>query len=416
VSRPALLQQVATIWNDEGLQKNRGSINSATIVRLFLISVFRRQAEKVRADRLLNFMKLNESELAFATRLTAVFMAQRSKQNRITSRELYTAMDFLWNEITENDELPARPELGEQSGPLKKRLSAAVDPVEVIATNVRSYGVLIRDFSSGDLFKFSHKSYFELLVAEYCAEIIIGKESLENRITSSTSGSSVRELLVSPVAASFCGELLSVDMKKEPLNKRFDRIYDFFFRRGLFDRCLPRKLHKTLFVMFPIRIALRSFRGRRRFANLRRYLLSSSPERSRAAEISLLTSMWFLMMGVFMVPLWMFTVTGHDGGMVRFFGFDVPFNRLPIPPDSAIGIAFGRLILLFPLLLMTFGLLMMVRRPAENDMLVVSSLLDAFGDEEAVHRYFGWGFKHLVWMQRRREREMSKFSGERERP
>src|SRR5262249_449282 len=119
VRRPALLQQVAAIWNDPAFLANSSTINSALIVNLFLESTFRRQSEKVRRDPALRFMRLHQSELSFFTKATAVYMACERLSNQITTAQMYACVGKVWQVIGDSFLFGSRPELGEEITSLK---------------------------------------------------------------------------------------------------------------------------------------------------------------------------------------------------------------------------------------------------------------------------------------------------------
>jgi|GEM_PF-3376204 len=255
VSRPSLLLPVAAIWKDPALTKNRNKINSALVIELFLQSTFHRQAEKARADRSHRFMRLTQSELAFFTHAIAVYMAKERLPNQITNTQLSAAALKVWQAIGDSFRFEARPELGEDPAPIKLRLKDVADPVELITTNIRSYGVIVRDYSRGDTFKFSHKSYFELLAGKTAAQIILNSKASEHALIMNCLSPTINDLLVSPVAASFCGESMAITEQEKSGNPIFllDKIYDFMARPGL-GRLLPRAVHKLINVVAPTRI------------------------------------------------------------------------------------------------------------------------------------------------------------------
>lgn len=253
-SRPSLLQQVSTIWNTLEFRAYKENANSASILSLFLSSVFRRQAEKVRRDPRLRFMGLNEAELGFFTRATALYMARHLVQNRISGRDLHRAVDRAFQAVPERYVFTARADLGENPQSLSDRLLHVENPLEQVVTNVRSYGVLARDYDGPDLFKFSHRTYYEILCAEHAAALVRNERSAEREMLKNAYPMPLFMVLRAPVTIGLCGELLATsEAKKSSEYDQLGRIFDGVFRSGLLA-FVPRWLCRGLLLDMPAKI------------------------------------------------------------------------------------------------------------------------------------------------------------------
>ena len=211
VSRPSLLQQISTIWLSPELQQYKHSITSALVIKLFIDSAFRRQAEKARRDETFRFMRLNQAELSCFTTGVALFMAKERLPDQISGPDLHRAVEKLLSVMPDDFELPSRPELGEPQGPLKERLRDVQNPLEAVVTNVRSYGILARDYAGPDLFRFAHKSYFELLTAVHAVNLITEKPNRITALFQDAFNLSVLSMFVSPPSVRFLRGVIGYD-------------------------------------------------------------------------------------------------------------------------------------------------------------------------------------------------------------
>ena len=171
ISRPSLLYIVAQLWENEKLSELKEEMSSALIMKLFINHSYRRQTEKHRDQR--QFMILNESERSYFMMGIAAFMAKNGLKNQILNLELEQAVAALYKEIPddmENSEFPIKD--GRKDRPLKERLEEKDNPLEILITDVRTYGILVKDYSRSDSLKFPHKSFFEYLFAEYTRKIL----------------------------------------------------------------------------------------------------------------------------------------------------------------------------------------------------------------------------------------------------
>ena len=161
VSRPSLLFLTGLIWEKEQLASKLSNINSAEVIRAFLTYSYKRQDEKD------NNAIMNSDERAYFMQGIAVAVVSRhGYTNQIGKKELESIVGKLFNTFPNDITL--------QSGNAnKKLLKNRLDEnhiLQAINTDIRSCGILVRDFSTEDTFCFAHKSFLEVLIAEFTAD------------------------------------------------------------------------------------------------------------------------------------------------------------------------------------------------------------------------------------------------------
>ena len=172
VSRPSLLFLTGLIWEKEQLASKLSNINSAEVIRAFLTYSYKRQDEKD------NNAIMNSDERAYFMQGIAVAVVSRhGYTNQIGKKELESIVGRLFNSFP-ND-------ITSQSGNAnKKLLKNRLDEnhiLQAINTDIRSCGILVRDFSTEDSFCFAHKSFLEVLVAEFTADSYIVKKGASDK-------------------------------------------------------------------------------------------------------------------------------------------------------------------------------------------------------------------------------------------
>ncbi len=165
VSRPSLLFIVAILWKEKSTTFANKNINSATVISLFINHSLRRQIEKQSDGR--KFMVLTEKERRFFMKGIAAYMAFANLQNQILPSEFNEAIIRLYEYIPEDLSSQSSVVRDEPTKPLKERVGDNINAIEEIQTDVRTYGILVRDYSRTGALKFPHKSFFEYLFAEY---------------------------------------------------------------------------------------------------------------------------------------------------------------------------------------------------------------------------------------------------------
>lgn len=166
VSRPSLLFLTGLIWEKEQLASKLSNINSAEVIRAFLTYSYKRQDEKG------NNAIMNSDERAYFMQGIAVAIVSRhGYTNQIGKKELEVIVGKLFQTFPDDITL--------QSGSAnKKLLRNRLDEnhiLQAINTDIRSCGILVKDFSTEDAFCFAHKSFLEVLIAEFTADSYIMK-------------------------------------------------------------------------------------------------------------------------------------------------------------------------------------------------------------------------------------------------
>lgn len=226
VSRPSLLFIVAILWKDKSTKFINENIDSATIISLFINHSLRRQIEKQSDGR--KFMILTESERRFFMKGVAAFMASENLQNQINPAEFNEAIIRLFEYIP--DEISSQSSVirNEPNKPLKERVRDNVNAIEEIQTDVRTYGLLVRDYSRLGALKFPHKSFFEYLFAEYLFDGINFSKSSEFLAIYNSTRVSYDRVINWEEALDFLGELFKTSSND---NQTKSKLSSLLFRK-----------------------------------------------------------------------------------------------------------------------------------------------------------------------------------------
>jgi len=221
VSRPSLLFIVAILLREKGVSIFEDNLNSAKVMSLFIASSLKRQIDKQRDN--VKFMRLNELERKYFLKGIAAYMAQNQLQNQIIPEEFNEAIVNLYENIPEELSQDLSIVRDEFSGYLKVRFDDEPNPIEEIETDVRTYGILVRDFSRMGALKFPHKSFYEFLFAEYLFDGIESIKSSEYVAIYKSTQATFDKVMSWPESLSFLGELLenkyATDSYKSNLSK-----------------------------------------------------------------------------------------------------------------------------------------------------------------------------------------------------
>lgn len=164
VSRPSLLFLTGLIWEKEQLASKISNINSAEVIRAFLTYSYKRQDEKS-GNSIMN----SDERAYFMQGIAVAIVSRHGYTNQIGRKELEDIVGRLFRSFPD--------EITYQSGSANKRLlKNRLDEshlLQAINTDIRSCGVLVKDYSSEDTFCFAHKSFLETLIAEFTAESFV---------------------------------------------------------------------------------------------------------------------------------------------------------------------------------------------------------------------------------------------------
>ena len=227
VSRPSLLYVISRIWKTPEFSNIKENISSADVMSAFIKYCYRRQSEKHNSNR--QFMVLTESERKYFMDGIASYMASNRLKNQILKSQLQEITNKLYTAIP--NELPHIEGIPKENlRPLKKRLESRENALDAVETDVRTCGLIVRDYSRYDAFKFSHKSFFEFMIADVLVNKILNKKNEYYACIYSTTRISIEILAVIPESLVFVGELIHSKIKQQKdkdvslMNKLFDMI------------------------------------------------------------------------------------------------------------------------------------------------------------------------------------------------
>ena len=215
VCRPSLLYIIARLWGSPQLASRREDMTSALVMGTFIEHCYRRQTEKHRDFP--EFMVLTEAERRFFTDGLAVYMVANTLQNQLTRTQFEEAITSLYTVFPEAVTATAAALPDEPARPLKARLEGRDDALEAVITDVRTCGLLVRDFSRHGALKFPHKSFFEFLFGNYIARELIDIDKEVCRAIQAATSISSEAIIDMPEAMAFAGEVIA-DSLEQSLN------------------------------------------------------------------------------------------------------------------------------------------------------------------------------------------------------
>ncbi len=213
IARPSTLSLITIIWKKAYFDRHKDQLNSARVMNKYIQFAYERQEEKQ------SLMPLTNLERQYFMQGIAVgMMKQEGYSNQISSYQL----DYLMEQLLEHipgalSSTPNRSEVGRS--PLKERVMEhgilSAKHKETILTDIRTCGILVKDTTKEDYFKFAHKSFLEYLVSEFFVAHLLARKPFFKQACyginrAITEASSIRQ---SPEVINFIGELLA----NEPL-------------------------------------------------------------------------------------------------------------------------------------------------------------------------------------------------------
>lgn len=160
ISRPSTLFQTSIIWNSI----NKSNLNSSKVINSFIDHAYKRQAQKLLAINGTNLESpvLTQKERSYFMLGIAVGMVQKGGySNYISGKELIEVVNRLYRNIPEL----CSDDHHSSSLDLKKRLGE--EGFDSVYNDVRTAGIIVRDLTSNDSFKFAHKSFLESLFSTF---------------------------------------------------------------------------------------------------------------------------------------------------------------------------------------------------------------------------------------------------------
>ncbi len=217
-SRPSLLFIIASMWKDSE-NPNHEFKNSSQVIKNYIDFINSRQDDKRKeaTGQVIDahkFMGLRLSERMYFTRGIAVAMAEKGWSNRISAPDLHSIIRSLYDLLPRDDVFECLTVRGESQIPMRQRFSGEPVDIERIVTEVRTFGLLVQDASGKDAFQFSHKSFFEVLVAQAYVDKLMGKNTM--LLVDTLDASKFTENLV---AMRFAAEILVNDLTLSGKNR-----------------------------------------------------------------------------------------------------------------------------------------------------------------------------------------------------
>jgi len=225
VTRPSTLFLVASIWDKEFINLKNKEVNSALVIQKFIKATNERQiSKKINTPLLVN-------ERDFFMIGIAVGMAKNNNySNQIYKDDLNKIILDLYkifpDKLSEMNTIFEKPRR-----PLHKRIKGnETGALESILTDIRTCGILVKDVSRNNYFKFAHKSFFEYLVSFYVYTDSYSEEQNEKLKTNTIkkaleiNGNFKRSLEVNKFVAQLINYSLLNNKKYEELDPQFRNI------------------------------------------------------------------------------------------------------------------------------------------------------------------------------------------------
>lgn len=184
--RPSLLYLIAHLWVRGRLDLQNANVNSAEIVREFIGYSLERQVQKQKDDAShrseRHFLSLTKSELDYFTSGIAVASLIEGRQNSVPKDVFESRIRELYDRVPQSSLKPGRDEVRTLAAPMRNRFADLQNPVEVCIHAVRTHGVIEHDVARPRHYRFSHKSFCEVLAAEVLKNSILVDDDLSAAI------------------------------------------------------------------------------------------------------------------------------------------------------------------------------------------------------------------------------------------
>ena len=141
-------------------------------------------------------------------------MGSFSLPNQITREQFEKAIKLLYDAIPDSTSTTSSALLDNPLQPLKQRLLDAEDPLQDVANDVRSTGILVFDQSKSGSLRFSHKSFMEFLIARvYAQHSFLSKNREESAAIMASTHLGSMHIRALPLSRSFLVELLAPELR-----------------------------------------------------------------------------------------------------------------------------------------------------------------------------------------------------------
>ncbi|MCP4547055.1 MAG: hypothetical protein GY835_11370 [bacterium] len=255
VSRPSLLYIIGRLWDLPDFAEIKHTVDAAQVMGAFVQHCYRRQTEKHRGYP--QFMVLTEAERKFFMDGLTAFMASNRMPNQLTRSQFEQAIADLYDVIPESlHGGAALPEVSQLN--LKARLADREDALEIVKTDCRTYGLLVRDYSRPDALRFPHKSFFEYILGEFVAECLLNRNEEYNAAIQAATQFRVESVIDVPEALTFLGEIVS--RGAPPDGQARDMVHHLFDAIVFPPRLQPLWIFRRLYLSSVTWLMIRSVR------------------------------------------------------------------------------------------------------------------------------------------------------------
>lgn len=177
VSRPSILFLVSSIWNESNFNEKKEKINSASVINEFISANYERQAKKGHKSPITK----SEREF-FMMKIAYEMMRVNGYTNQIDINSLNRIILGILDNFPES--------VTNTSSALEGKIKSLNDRIasneevmrESVLTDVRSSGILVKDLSRDNYFKFSHKSFQEFLVSKAYLNSLINLQPQKGKL------------------------------------------------------------------------------------------------------------------------------------------------------------------------------------------------------------------------------------------
>ncbi|MBH0057981.1 hypothetical protein I6F65_13530 [Pseudoalteromonas sp. SWXJZ94C] len=178
IARPSTLFQTSILWDS----LDKANLNSSKIINSFIDHAYKRQAQKLLsisgADLESPVLTAKEREY-FMLGVAVGMVSEGGYSNQVSGIRLQRIVHRLFIFV------PQCCSEDHHSGTLSLHERLQDDAIDSVYNDVRTSGILVRDLTSYDSFKFAHKSFLEALIASFFKNKI-DPESNEKQIISNT--------------------------------------------------------------------------------------------------------------------------------------------------------------------------------------------------------------------------------------
>lgn len=232
ISRPSTLALVATIWDDIKRNATTGRINSAAVIREFILHAYARQKEKVSRNlEARPILTLNERHF-FMQCIANEAWNIGGRSNQISSSQLRQVISRV-SEVMPDFISEEGSVFDPSAKPLRERIATMPFGREAVLNDVCAAGILVNDASAVNKFKFAHKSFHEYLVGCAISVAYWPERCSEAKLIVASNGffPILRSWRVSYEAAQFGSEILVEKLGGERPGMA-DILYNHLFGKG----------------------------------------------------------------------------------------------------------------------------------------------------------------------------------------